>query len=397
MSDDQSTDYAHRNTGSHFVNKFDVPIELEGTWDIGLSEVDIFVAKKDINRGITLALKTISLKLDATDPLMKNELSPTPYNLTTGEKYQIVVPASTEGITSIGKKFKKDYASNQFIDFIEFNYGLEYLKITSTPFESPTGTWNYVVLDETSNWNLVFNYSWNLLNDWRWYTKLSTDEIVSHKSALSNPDIIADQLLSGVTTFSKENRIDQIRVIDEGEDNYKLRVSNSTKDIPLLRHSAIHEGALYLPSSSSQLYVDANTESVRINKFHMPTHTYETSYNPDQDAEPLKDLSQLIPKEIYLKRTHWKFEDSSDYWLIYCSIIEDSPIGNTIAPILRIIPYNSWFCKEDHIHLEFNPIYYKRVLSSRINSVRVLIANSIGQFVKFDGHVRLVCKLRQVA
>lgn len=404
MSDDQSSSIAHQNETYHFVNEFNTPIEFTGDWELGVSEIDFYKIEKPNTSLITLSLKVVSFKHSLSDPIFEGELSVTPYSFPDGslknEKFEIHIPEHTEGFFELKKKFIEAYPKSKIFQYISFDYSLEYLKITCKPFEFPEGEYNYLVPDTSSDWSKAFHYKWHQLKDWRWYTLQESDGKVSQNiiGDLSAYGVTEDFLTSGHVFYEGAKLV---FAIPDAEFDTSLRNSVSKFDQSYVNFadSASCQGALYIPGYVSNLYF--KNKDLHIDGYRILEEDADLEpillFDPESDAfSPMTDLTQLPVKEFYAKRKKWDIHDASDHWIVYCNVIEDSLVSNSLAPVLRVLPYNSWFNKSDNYHIEFYPVHYKRVISSRIESIRILIANTLGQFVPFGGRIRLVCKLRRV-
>lgn len=397
MSDDRASGHAHRNTPSHFVNEFNTPIELDGEWEMGVTEIDFFNMRPN-SSWLKLKLKVVSFVHLVDDPIFVGEYSETPYGFPDGmgtisPSFEIKIPNTTEGLAKIKQRFKESNAHIQMLDHIDIDYSLEYLKVTSRPFEWPSGTWNYVVPDETSDWKRSFDYKWDNLRDWRWYVRNPNDEVLSPDSAV----LVGYDVTDKTTVFASDYQITLI--IPESEfDSKKRVVSQDNHYAAAIPNSAIGQGALCLSGFTAKTFFkNISQDTLQYDAYKPNEGEYKLAFDPaEENWTPPTDLAALPVKEFYARRNSWDLTDASDYWIVYCNVVEDSLISHTMAPILRILPNNSWYTKEDHFHLEFYPIHYKRVVTSRIDSIKILIASTIGQYIPFNGRVRIVCKLRRV-
>lgn len=79
---------------------------------------------------------------------------------------------------------------------------------------------------------------------------------------------------------------------------------------------------------------------------------------------------------------------------IYSPIVESQLVGDTLAPLLRVVCVNGVFGQ--HVNVKFNNIYYLHLRSSFIDHVEVYIRDDIGNLIPFDtGRVVIILHFRK--
>jgi hypothetical protein len=82
--------------------------------------------------------------------------------------------------------------------------------------------------------------------------------------------------------------------------------------------------------------------------------------------------------------------------LVFTNFIEESQVGDTRAPLLRLLPFKH-IASGDVMSYNCFPIQYKRVVQREINCIRILLANDIGRTLPFTdlGRVALTLHFRK--
>jgi hypothetical protein len=84
--------------------------------------------------------------------------------------------------------------------------------------------------------------------------------------------------------------------------------------------------------------------------------------------------------------------------MVFTNIIEESSVGDTRAPLLRLLPFKSATAIGDVMSYSCYPIQYKHVTQSEISCLRILIADDSGRELPFKsdrGRVSLTLHFKQ--
>ena len=80
---------------------------------------------------------------------------------------------------------------------------------------------------------------------------------------------------------------------------------------------------------------------------------------------------------------------------VYCSIIEESIVGDSRVPLLRSFPLSG---KAGSINESFNRIYYAPLKTLIFDNIEIELRNEVGQLIQFQyGHSNCVLHFRRVA
>ena len=74
---------------------------------------------------------------------------------------------------------------------------------------------------------------------------------------------------------------------------------------------------------------------------------------------------------------------NDDYhsFFIYCDIVQQTPVGDTLAPLLRIVP--TWDKSRQITHSIFDKPFYIPVSRNQFNTIEILLKNHLGETVSF--------------
>jgi hypothetical protein len=113
----------------------------------------------------------------------------------------------------------------------------------------------------------------------------------------------------------------------------------------------------------------------------------------------ISDIDKPLPAEglsTYIGKYKADLSMGNSSVYIYSNIIHAQHVGNTLAPLLRIIPVDN--ISNGHIHQVFNTPYYIPVSRSNIDTIEIDLRTDMGDRIVFEAG-KVMCKLhfRQVS
>ena len=69
---------------------------------------------------------------------------------------------------------------------------------------------------------------------------------------------------------------------------------------------------------------------------------------------------------------------------IYCDVLENVTVGDTLAPLLRIVDATAGR-RGENVHQSFDPPRYMPVRKKRFDTIEMLIKDEYGEDIAFEG------------
>ena len=89
------------------------------------------------------------------------------------------------------------------------------------------------------------------------------------------------------------------------------------------------------------------------------------------------------------------FRVNGNHMFVYASVVNQSRIGNHVAPILRVVSLNAKE-HEDGIHREYKNAHYFRLPNNFIQEIEIKLCNTEGNYMQFiRGDSLLVLNFRK--
>ena len=91
------------------------------------------------------------------------------------------------------------------------------------------------------------------------------------------------------------------------------------------------------------------------------------------------------------------FDVNGSRMYVYSSVVDFSHIGNIYSQILRVVPLNPINENHESIRINYSAPHYKKLRSNTINSIDIILANEIGEEIKFkQGNTIVVLHFRKI-
>jgi hypothetical protein len=134
--------------------------------------------------------------------------------------------------------------------------------------------------------------------------------------------------------------------------------------------------------------------------------TYTCALKPPVEAiyfsETLANIFGFRDKSIQSAATKAEhapdLHSGSNVYFLLTNIIEESHLGDTKSPVLRVLPIKTEVRRGAPMNYNCMPPQYKKISQDEINQIRIVIRNELGQLVPFSdrGRVTLTLHFRQV-
>ena len=325
------------------------PRDFKGEWEVGLVEMDLETVQKPSTDIVPYDFNCFQFELnDETKEYEKwkrSELFP--------KRFRVELPSGIEGIAQLQKVLYEKHPFSKY--FLSFTIGRKYIRMDMTTMvDNKRENVSHVMIPDTSceTWSTLFDYDFTQLE--------RPDKHVDFEKAYLDKQ------------YAKRNA------------DY---IYSPTEDIPTTSK---------LPVSESK--TSARSHGPVCIKGHNYNWILSQIYDSAQDSPSTYlggQISDPYTRSVMLHRHTYDIKDAPDWFYVYCDIVEPVRVADTSAQILRSIPFNSYKHVESN-NYTFSPIFYKRLNTERVTSIRIMLVDSIGNFVKFNNRVRLVLHFRKI-
>ena len=133
----------------------------------------------------------------------------------------------------------------------------------------------------------------------------------------------------------------------------------------------------------------------------LPISTYVFPSGDEEETEELKHLARIVKKHGKDVATFpFDLSGGSNLMFVYTNIIEYQPVGDTRAPVLRLIPLqhslvNNRMVEDESIHHKsFTNMQFKKLLTNTVAAIQIELRNENGHLMPFLSRGRTAITLR---
>jgi hypothetical protein len=277
-------------------------------------------------------------------------------------------------------------SENEFFLFIPSNSSLDYYPestLTSFQVKLPHPI-TLIGQYEVGLKELHYPHNWEMGN-----IELSEPEdemamlIYDRTTLAPHPDRHTLSCVAGKKTYDSLDIL--LRCIND-EIQTRRRNTNSTdpfyttkKDMPRMEYDkTLGRFVIYNDVSSGLKYVKLHLSEKLAKRF---------GFEPDQFR---LDVNKVEPA-VYAKHIIRKARHTFDYLYVYTDIIQSSVVGNTVAPLLRIVGVKGE--EGDTISFIFEEALYFKLLKNTFDSVQIKIRDDTGRPIPFQSQGRTIAVL----
>lgn len=395
------------NTPSKYITTFDTPIYLDSTsqWEVGLIELNFKNSIKTIQDDYLIMTKKITGNSYLPKDIVKNEFSKHNYVFLTLFWHDDLVKTFTysnkgwkavEVIESENILFPQDEHKGYFSFTLKNKKvvltNLSECKITLTipkflalmfGFEKLTGTpKNPLIYDKLKKETVTLK----TINPNETLTS-PEKPIINHYNDIANRFFIV------------------VHPSDESATTYSIKFEHFTGKVE--RKLELHPGT-YISAKKleDELNKDPDIKSTftfkyddKLNRFDLITHNANATlkmYKGLNDVLGFKNSEFSFNQKPYKSEMEVSLLRGINSMFLYCDCCEFIRVGNTQAPLLRSIAFNSKLYGE-MVHMNYiNPIYIK-VNKTFIDKIELMLCDAAGDLVPFaEGLTVVVLHFKRV-
>lgn len=391
------------NTPSKFITTFDTPIYLDSTsqWEVGLIELNFKNSIKTIQDDYAIMTKKIIGTSTLPKEIIKSEFSKHNYefvvNFIDSFKNSDVGWRAVEVTESENILFPKDEKHKEYFSFTLINErvvltNLSEYKITLTLPKFLAIMFGFEKFTGTPKNPYVYN---DLIKE------TVTLKTINPNEKLSSPEEAIIVLYKDIPG----RKFIVVHTKSENATHYSIKFEQYTGDV--VRKLELQPGTyINAKQLEDELNKDSDIKSSfvfkyddKLNRFDLITrHTNAKlkMYKGLNDVLGFKNSEFSFNQKPYKSEMEVNLLRGINSMFLYCDCCEFIRVGNTQAPLLRSISFNSKVYGE-MVHMNYiNPIYIK-VNKTFIDKIELMLCDAVGDLVPFaEGLTVVVLHFKRV-